>query len=107
MEKSPSRVQVASARLSDEFQRLVPLRPDKNQRGKRPSEKEIASSSETGLKKFYEIALAERQSHRLGVIGRARVAFNLQQRLLQAGYPSHLVKQVLFAMLTSSFIGGK
>ena len=48
---------------------------------------------------------AEREKHRLGVIARARVAFGLQQRLLAAGYPPALVKQVLFAMLVSAFVG--
>ena len=107
MEKTQGRVQEISARLSAEFQRMVPLHPEKNQHKKRPSEKEITGTSAAALNKFYEVALAERQRHRLGVIGRARVAFALQQHLLKAGYPPALVKQVLFAMLTSSFIGGK
>ena len=64
-------------------------------------------ATESGLKKFYEAARVEREQHRLGVIGRARVAFALQQRLLAAGYPPAIVKQVLFAMLISAFVGGK
>lgn len=107
MGKAQGQIQEASARLCEEFQRVMPLHPEKNQRKKRPSAKEITAASEAGLKKFYEIALAERQRHRLGMINRARVAFGLQQRLLQAGYSPVLVKQVLFAMLTSSFIGGR
>lgn len=107
MEKKPGRIQEVGASLSEEFQRVVPLHPEKKQRNKRPSAKENAASIDAGLKRFYAFALAERQRHRLGVIARARVAFSLQQSLLQAGYPAALVKQVLFAMLTSSFIGGK
>jgi hypothetical protein len=108
MEKKLNRIEEVSSSLSAEFQRVVPLHPGKKQRDKKNfSEKESAASIETGLKQFYAFALAERQRHRLGVIARARVAFNLQQSLLQAGYSAELVKQVLFAMLTSAFIGGK
>ncbi|MCK9389889.1 MAG: hypothetical protein M0Q22_16060 [Sulfuritalea sp.] len=59
------------------------------------------------MRKFYEVAKSERLRNRLGVIGRARVAFGLQQRLLHTGYPAPVVKQVLFALLTSAFSGDK
>lgn len=98
-------IQEISEKLCEEFQRAVPLHPPKPKRGKKLSEAEIRSSTEAALQRFYAVAHGERERHRLGVIGRARVAFNLQQRLLQAGYPAPLVKQVLFAMLTSVFIG--
>ena len=93
-------------RLAEAFRSAVPLRPEGIKGRKKPSEKEIMLATESGLKKFYEAARAEREQHRLGVIGRARVAFALQQRLLAAGYPAPLVKQVLFAMLVSAFVGG-
>jgi hypothetical protein len=92
-------------RLSEIFQRLVPLRPDSAAGRKRPSAKDVAATSEHALQRFFEAAREERLKHGLGFIGRARVAFGLQQRLTQAGYPPPLVKQVLFAMLTSAFIG--
>ena len=94
-------------RLLDAFTDAVPLHPEAVKGLKRPSEKEIALATESGLKQFYEAARAERERHRLGLIGRARVAFHLQQRLLDAGYPTPIVKQVLFAMLVSAFIGNK
>ena len=94
-------------RLLDAFTKAVPRHPAGGKGRKRPSEKEIALATESGLKKFYEAARVEREQHRLGVIGRARVAFALQQRLLAAGYPPAIVKQVLFAMLISAFVGGK
>lgn len=107
MSKTPGLIDQICDKLSEEFQRAVPLQPDQVKRGKRLSESEIKASSEVALKKFYETAYQERQRHGLGVIGRARVAFGLQQRLLQAGYPPPLVKQVLFAMLATVFVGGK
>ncbi|MGZ4957168.1 MAG: hypothetical protein ACXWAT_15170 [Methylobacter sp.] len=107
MKKNQGSVQAISERLCDEFQRVVPLHIEKPKRGKRPSSDEIKSTSETALARFYEVARQERRTHRLGVIGRARVAFGLQQRLLEAGYPSPLVKQVLFAMLMLVFVGDK
>ncbi|KIF82276.1 hypothetical protein [Noviherbaspirillum autotrophicum] len=105
MGKTQGRVQAISEKLCEEFLRAVPLHPAKLKRGKKLSESEIQAFSEAALKDFYEVARSERQRHRLGVIGRARVAFGLQQRLLQAGYPAPLVKQVLFAMLATVFVG--
>ena len=105
MAKNQGRVQDISEQLCQEFLRVVPLQPVR--RGKPLSGGEIKMASAAALKKFYVAAHSERLRHRLGVIGRARVAFGLQQRLLKAGYPSPLVKQVLFAMLTSAFVGDR
>ncbi len=107
MFKTQGRIQGICERLSDAFCDAVPLHPERVSGRKRPSETEIALATESGLKKFYEAARAEREQHRLGIISRARVAFLLQQRLLAAGYPAVLVKQVLFAMLVSAFVGSK
>lgn len=107
MGKPQGRIPDICERLFDAFCSAVPLHPQDVRGRKRPSEKEIALATESGLKKFYEAARAERERHRLGVLGRGRVAFHLQQRLLAAGYPPTLVKQVLFAMLVSAFVGGK
>ena len=92
-------------RLFEGFVREVPLQQPTIKGKKRLSENEIAAAVDSGLKRFYGAARAEREKHRLGVIARARVAFGLQQRLLAAGYPPALVKQVLFAMLVSAFVG--
>jgi hypothetical protein len=107
MEKMQGRIAEISEKLYEEFQRVLPLHPEKRKSGKNPSESEIKSRSEAALKKFYHAANEERLRHKLGIISRARVAFSLQQRLLKAGYSVALVKQVLFAMLTSVFIGAK
>jgi hypothetical protein len=107
MKKTPGSVQAISERLCNEFQCLIPLRPDKSRHNKTPSNSEIKSASEAALNRFYEAAHQERHNHRLGIIGRARVAFDLQQRLLEVGYPPPLVKQVLIAMLLSVFIGDR
>jgi hypothetical protein len=107
MATTGGRIQDICEQLSQEFFRMVPLNPVASSRAKNPSESALKASSELALQKFYETAKKERLRHRLGVIARARVAFGVQQRLLQAGYPSSLVKQVLFAMLTSAFIGDK
>lgn len=94
-------------RLNEDFQRQVPLDPESYKGRKRPSEKELNATSERALQQFIAAAHKERLQHGLGVIGRARVAFGLQQRLMKAGYPAPLVKQVLFAMLSSAFVGDK
>lgn len=106
MSKTQNSAQDIGERLSVEFQRLVPLAGVKTKPGKKGRE-ELEKTSEKAMAEFFSLAEAERQSHRLGVIARARVAWYLQQRLLQLGYASPLVKQVLFALLISAFVGGK
>lgn len=105
MGKSQGRIREISNKLCEEFQRAVPLHANKFKKRTTPSERDIESASEAALKRFYEVAREEKQRYMLGIIGRARVAFDLQQRLLQAGYPAPLVKQVLFALLASVFVG--
>lgn len=107
MGKTQTRISDISERLCEEFKRVLPLQPPEAKYKKSPSSRDIKSASEAALQKFYETARGERLRNQLGVIGRARVAFGLQQRLLTAGYPSDLVKQVLFALLLSAFIGGQ
>jgi hypothetical protein len=107
MDNSQGRTADICERLLATFTDAVPLYAKGIAGRGRPSEKEMHAATESGLKRFYEAAREERERHRLGVIGRARVAYHLQQRLLAAGYPPPLVKQVLFAMLISAFVGGK
>ena len=107
MAKTQGRVPDISDRLSQAFQGLVPLHPELIKGRKRPTENEVKATSEAALQRFFDVAHEERLNHELGLIGRARVAFGLQQRLVKAGYPPPLVKQVLFAMLTAAFVGGK
>lgn len=107
MAKTQGKIPDICNRLDQAFQRLVPLHPHAVKGSKRPTEKEIKATSERSLQQFYAAAREERLQHGLGAIGRARVAFGLQQRLMKAGYPPPLVKQVLFAMLTAAFVGDK
>jgi len=94
-----------SEKLLKEFQLVMPLAPIKPKPGKK--ENELKNEYGAALERFYRVAEQERTKHKLGIIGRARVAFGLQQRLLQAGYAAPLVKQVLLAMLTTAFVGSK
>lgn len=107
MAKAQGTIQDICERLTDVFRQAVPRQQEADKGRKRLSGKEIASTIDSGLKRFYEAARIEREQNRLGVISRARVAFGLQQRLLNAGYSPALVKQVLFAMLVSAFVGKK
>lgn len=107
MAKTKVRIQDICDRLSESFQQLAPLHPESLKGRKRPTEKEIKATSERAMQQFFAAAREERLQHDLGIIGRARVAFGLQQRLTKAGYPPPLVKQVLFAMLSSAFVGDK
>lgn len=105
MPSSPSSIQDISDRLAETFCRSVPLHAGAAKGRRRPSAKEIETTSAEAVRRFLATAREERIQHRLGLISRARVAFGVQQRLLAAGYPAPLVKQVLFAMLVSAFTG--
>jgi len=94
-----------SEKLLKEFQLVMPMVPRKPKQGKKEDELKVEYGA--ALERFYRVAEQERTKHKLGIIGRARVAFGLQQRLLRAGYAAPLVKQVLVAMLTTAFVGGK
>jgi hypothetical protein len=104
LDKPTNTVHGATERLAEAFQRFVPLRPERPKGGRIPSTSELAKTSSKALDEFYAAARIERERCSLGIIGRARVAFGVQKQLLVAGYPPHLVKQVLFAMLTSAFV---
>jgi hypothetical protein len=105
MSKSLDSVRAVSEQLAETFKRLIPLQPMRPTRSRKLSANQLSINSAKALASFYESARIERDRLGLGVIGRARVAFGVQQRLLVAGYPSQLVKQVLFAMLASAFVG--
>ena len=101
MEKVSGHPKDISQRLFDTFHEQVVARSANRKAGKRPGSKDLEAIGEKALHGLYEAAHQERIVHRLGIIGRARVAFGVQQRLLAAGYPPTVVKQVLFAMLAS------
>lgn len=107
MSSSPGSIQDISDRLAESFCHSVDLHTSGAKGRRRPSAKEIEATSAEAVRRFLATAREERTRHRLGLIARARVAFRVQQRLLAAGYPASLVKQVLFAMLVSAFVGDK
>ena len=104
MKDGQGTVAAVCERLCEVFNREVPLGA-KLPQGRKKSAKELAATVDAGLARFYDAARRERTSYGVGVIGRARVAFGVQERLLAAGHPPALVKQVLFAMLVSAFAG--
>lgn len=73
-------------------------KPKKN---KAPSKADWAQ----GLETFNTQARAVRTQFRLGLIGRAVVAYRLQPRLLAAGYAPEIVRQILFSMVLHAFVG--
>lgn len=91
-----SKVAEATAALEDAFRKIVP-----RSRKKATDEAEWAA----GLKRFYGEAKDIRQRYSLGVIGRARAGYRLQQRLAAAGYPSHVVREVVFSLILNAFSG--
>lgn len=99
-----SKVTESGERLFAAFRQAVPPAEDFGGR-KKPQEKEIRRRVDDGLGRFYDAARAERARMGFGLVGRARVAFDLQRRLFAAGYPPPLVKQVVFAMLVAAFVG--
>lgn len=57
------------------------------------------------LEKFNEKAKLIRSQYKLGVIGRALVAYRLQRHLIANGYPPNVVRQLLFSMILNAFVG--
>ena len=107
MKNTPNTIQMLSEQLFESFQRLMTLPVKKQKRGKPLGETEIKASSAAALEQFYGLARDLKKQRGLGVIASARVAFNLQQRLLAVGYETALVKQVLFAMLMLVIVNDK
>lgn len=93
-----SKVSDATDALEQAFLRSVPAN-----KKKRLNVDEWANS----LQKFYVEASEIRSRFSLGLIARARVAYNLQQRLMSAGFPADAVRKVVFSLILSSFTGKK
>jgi len=109
MNKKQGLIDDIGSNLCKEFELAIPLsQPNQlRQSKKKRSEKELALEFDAALKKFYKAAQDEIGRCRLGIIGRARIVFQLQQRLLKAGYAAPLVKQVLFALLAFVIVGNR
>lgn len=93
-----SKVVEAAVALEQAFLRSAPTN-----KKKRLSEAEWTLS----LKKFYAEASQIRQRLSLGFFARARAAYLLQQRLIDAGFQADAVRKVVFSLILNSFTGGK
>ena len=98
------KIQEISDRLFLVFQEGLSLEHSKSRLGKKPSDRTLKTVADAALAKLYVAAENERKTNHLGILGRARVAFHLQQRMITAGYPLPLVRQVLVSLLMSAFI---
>ena len=96
------RIQEIGDRLFQIFQDT--LGSGNNQPGAKRTAKEWERLADTCLKRLYEAARVEHEKKNLGVLSRARVAFHLQKKMIAAGYPPLVVRQILFAMLLSAFV---
>ena len=92
-----SRYSEATQALESAFLSVIP-KPKKN---KPPSKAEWALA----LEKFNAQAREVRTQYRLGLLGRAVVAYRLQPRLLAVGYGPDVVRQILFSMVLHAFVG--
>lgn len=92
-----SRYSEATQALESAFMAVIP-KPKKN---KAPGKAEWAQA----LEQFNKQARGVREQYRLGLWGRAAVAYRLQPRLIAAGYASDVVRQILFSMVLHAFVG--
>ena len=92
-----SRYSEATQALESAFLAVVP----KPHKSKAPSKADWALA----LEKFNTQARGIRAQFRLGLMGRAVVAYRLQPRLLAAGYAPEVVRQILFSMVLHAFVG--
>jgi hypothetical protein len=93
-----SKLTEAVADLTAAFSKCVP----KSQRG-RTNEAEWTRA----LAKFFAEADAIRLRYSLGFIGRARVAYLFQRRLLESGLDAETVRKVVFSLAFNSFSSKK
>lgn len=92
-----SRYSEATQALEEAFVRAIP----KAKKNRVPSEADWALA----LEKFNAEARVIRAKFHLGVIGRAVAAYRLQPRLIARGYAPDVVRQLLFSMILSAFVG--
>jgi hypothetical protein len=83
----------AALALAEAFFRAVPT-----DNKKRVSEQEWALA----LSRFHDDARGIRQRYSLGFIGRARMAYYFQQRLMAAGFHADIVRKVVFSLVLNS-----
>ncbi len=91
-----SKVIQATEELLATFTRVMPA----GRKG-RVSEKDWT----VALEKFHKEAREVRQRLALGIFARARSAFMLQNRLLEAGFPADIVRKLVFTLVLNAFSG--
>lgn len=75
-----------------------------------PGAKQKAQSKQkidAALESLYRDAAAFRREHRLGVLGRARLAKAFQDELLARGYPAELVMKITSAITATALVSDK
>lgn len=92
-----SRYSQATQALESAFLAVIPK--PKNNRVPTKTEWELA------LERFNTQAREVRLKYRLGLLGRAVVAYRLQPRLIAAGCTPDVARQILFSMVLHAFVG--
>jgi len=92
-----SRYSEATLALESAFLAVIP----KAKKNKAPSKADWALA----LEQFNVRAREVRVQYRLGLIGRAVVAYRLQPRLIATGCGPEVVRQILFSMVLHAFVG--
>ena len=75
-----------------------------------PGAKRKAQSKQkidAALDSLYRDAAAYRREHRLGILGRARLAKAFQDELLARGYPVELVTKITSAITATALVSDK
>lgn len=93
-----TRYQQAALALEQAFEACLPnTKKIKNIKNKQ----EWAKS----LEQFNGKARSLRLEYRLGWLGRALTAYQFQRNLIAAGHPPEMVRQLVFSMVLSAFVG--
>ena len=90
------KIEEAAAELEQAFLRAAP-----SSRNKRMSEETWVKS----LKKFHGEAREIRRRFSLGLFGRAKAAYLLQKRLIEAGIGADAARKVVFSLVLNSLSG--
>ena len=96
-----SAIEEISQQLFSVFKDCIPP-PSQWKKQSRRIDPEEANRS---LGRFYDKARELRKIHRPGILARVRIVLALQQQLLAESYPADMVRQVLFSLILSAFVG--
>jgi hypothetical protein len=86
---------------------LHELSPKVKQSAGRPKVSSKALSSNVDIRMARILAAAKniRSTNKLGIFKLAKIVFNVQRGLLEAGHPPAFVKKMIFAILTNALVG--